>query len=213
MFSSVNITDSRYMRRMTEVAVRDSAGKLYFFFKILDVLKTQCNIIYQLYVIEQLSYVIDRWPNSHKDETNLVLDDGFPTCYFRRCTTFFFLSLLPHIINCLIIKYFQGIFGMNVGEINPGTNGTIAQYIALTIPLTLFTAWIIMAFQSKYIFAPGTSFMKRLAWPVFLIQAMVLKKNAPPVGKLEYPIGGVSDFWRIFYGYLYFIMSGLETRT
>jgi hypothetical protein len=76
---------------------------------------------------------------------------------------------------------------MNVGEINPGTHGTIAQYIALTIPLTLFTAWIIMAFQSKYIFPPGTSFVKRLAWPIFLIQAMVLKKTTPQ--KLDYPIG------------------------
>lgn len=30
MFSSVNITDSRYMRQMTEAAVRDSAGVCYF---------------------------------------------------------------------------------------------------------------------------------------------------------------------------------------
>lgn len=29
VFSSVNITDSRYMRKMTEAAVRDSAGVLF----------------------------------------------------------------------------------------------------------------------------------------------------------------------------------------
>ena len=68
---------------------------------------------------------------------------------------------------------------MNVGEINPGTTGTISQYLALTLPLTIVTAWIIIAFQSKYIFPSGTSFIKRLAWPIFLIQTKVFNKSIP----------------------------------
>ncbi|KAJ7439283.1 hypothetical protein B0H11DRAFT_2356366 [Mycena galericulata] len=41
------------------------------------------------------------------------------------------------------------IFGMNVQEINPGTYGTIPHYVALTLPLTAVTVWIIMAFQYR----------------------------------------------------------------
>ena len=75
---------------------------------------------------------------------------------------------------------------MNVGEITPDTTGTLWQYFSLAIPLTLLTAWIIVAFQSKYIFPPGTSLMKRLAWPILLIP-MLSKKSDPSAEKLEYP--------------------------
>jgi hypothetical protein len=64
---------------------------------------------------------------------------------------------------------------MNVVEINPqdGTAITnLSQYVALTLPLTVFTAWIIMAFQSKHFFPKGTSLYKRLAWPVFIIDVI-----------------------------------------
>ena len=75
---------------------------------------------------------------------------------------------------------------MNVGEINPGTKGTISQYIALAVPLTIFTAWVIIAFQIRYIFPPGTGFIKRLAWPIFLIHNMISRRSTPAEG-LEYP--------------------------
>lgn len=69
---------------------------------------------------------------------------------------------------------------MNVSEINPqgGTALTnISQYIALTLPLTIVTAWIIIAFQSKYIFPEGTSFYKRLGWPIFIINVISRKRS------------------------------------
>ena len=72
---------------------------------------------------------------------------------------------------------------MNVGEITPSTNGTLWEYFALAIPLTLVTAWIIIAFQSKYMFPKleRTSFWKRLAWPFFLsFFSMSWKKEEPP---------------------------------
>jgi hypothetical protein len=68
---------------------------------------------------------------------------------------------------------------MNVVEINPqgGTAITnLSQYIALTLPLTIFTAWLIIAFQSKHIFPKGTSLYKRFAWPVFIIDAISKKR-------------------------------------
>ena len=92
-----------------------------------------------------------------------------------------------HLIAFLLHLFYQSIFGMNVGEINPGTNGTVPQYLAVALPLTVFTAWIIIAFQSKYIFPRGTGFLMRLAWPIFLIRAMISKKKTAPAEKLEYP--------------------------
>lgn len=79
---------------------------------------------------------------------------------------------------------------MNVQEINPQGKGTLVQYVALSLPLTLVTTWVIMAFQSKYIFPPGTSFIMRLGWPLVFIN-MILKKRQPLVGKHkpDYSIG------------------------
>ena len=69
-----------------------------------------------------------------------------------------FSSLFPS-SNFLIVNT-QSIIGMNVNEITPGTNGTIFHYFALALPLTILTAWIIIAFQSKYIFPARTGFWK-----------------------------------------------------
>jgi hypothetical protein len=50
----------------------------------------------------------------------------------------------------------------------------ISHYFALALPLTILTAWIIFAFQSKYTFPAGTGFWKRLAW---LFHNMISKKT------------------------------------
>lgn len=62
---------------------------------------------------------------------------------------------------------------MNVEEIVPGTNGTLSHYAETAIPFTLTTIWIIIAFQSKYIFGDDVSIWKRLAWPVLLPAQMI----------------------------------------
>jgi len=124
VFSSVNISDSRCMRDMTAIAVRDSAA------------------------MKQISYL-----------TMIFLPASFAA----------------------------SVFGMNVVEINPqeGTARTnLSQYVALTLPLTLFTAWIIMAFQSKYFFPKGTSLFKRLAWPIFIID-VISKRRVGGEGKFQ----------------------------
>ena len=64
---------------------------------------------------------------------------------------------------------------MNVDVIN-GTGGPITSYFALALPLTMVTAWIIIAFKSEYLFPPGTSLIKRLGWPIFYI-SMISKKR------------------------------------
>ncbi|KAF8958968.1 hypothetical protein BDZ97DRAFT_1430263 [Flammula alnicola] len=65
--------------------------------------------------------------------------------------------------------FVSGVFGMNVREINPGTLGTLAHYVAVSISLTLLSAWVIIAFQSKYLFSTNKSFLVRLAWPVHIV--------------------------------------------
>ncbi|KAF9462507.1 hypothetical protein BDZ94DRAFT_1322516 [Collybia nuda] len=92
-FSSVNIKDSRYMRQLTEAAVRDSAA------------------------MKQVSYL-----------------------------TMFFLPA----------SLVATPFGMNVEEINPGTFGTLPQYLAIAIPLTVVTVWVVIAFQ----FHPGSHYRR-----------------------------------------------------
>ncbi|KJA25334.1 hypothetical protein HYPSUDRAFT_37835 [Hypholoma sublateritium FD-334 SS-4] len=114
VFSSVNITDSRYMREMTEAAVRDSAA------------------------MKQIAYLT--------------------------------MVFLP-------ASFVAGVFGMNISEINPGTLGNLSIYVAIALPLTLITAWIIIAFQSRYIFPEGTPFITRLSWPVKLLSNIMKKKN------------------------------------
>lgn len=66
---------------------------------------------------------------------------------------------------------------MNVREINPGTIGTLGIYIAISIPLTIITAWVIIAFQSRYIFPEDTTLMKRLGWPIYLVRKMIQKEK------------------------------------
>jgi hypothetical protein len=76
---------------------------------------------------------------------------------------------------------------MNVSELSPSTNGSLWLYFVVAAPLTILTAWIIVAFQSKYIFPEGTGMMKRLAWPYYLVfLPMFSKKNDPPAENLDY---------------------------
>lgn len=114
VFSSVNITDSRYMRKMTEAAVRDSAA------------------------MKQIAYL---------------------TMIFAPAT------------------FVAGIFGMNINEINPGTLGSLPHYMAVAVPLTIVTIWVIIAFQSKYLFEDDTPIWTRFAWPFFLAKRMLWRKG------------------------------------
>jgi hypothetical protein len=58
---------------------------------------------------------------------------------------------------------------MNTKEINPQGKGTLSIYFAVTITLTVLTAWIIIAFQSRYLLR-NMSFWARLGWPWFMFE-------------------------------------------
>jgi len=88
-------------------------------------------------------------------------------------------------------SFAASVFSMNVIEINP-QNGkattSLAQYVALALPLTLITIWIIIAFQSKHIFPQGTSVIKRLGWPFLMLKFMSRKRLAAaslPAGQFQ----------------------------
>ncbi|KAH7925847.1 hypothetical protein BV22DRAFT_404743 [Leucogyrophana mollusca] len=118
-FASVNIEDSKHMRRLTEATVRDSAA------------------------MRQISYLT--------------------------------LIFLP-------ASFIAGVFGMNVKEINPGSFETLTHYIEASIALTLLTAWLVVAGQSKsplHEREDSEFWTCRLWWPVlFLRRKMRRRKDA-----------------------------------
>ncbi|KAJ7083656.1 hypothetical protein B0H15DRAFT_850296 [Mycena belliarum] len=76
-------------------------------------------------------------------------------------------------------SFAAAVFGMNVKEITPGTNGTLPHYIALVIPLTAVTVWLIMALQyrkkdpNKLIHEDSdkeVSIWLKLKWPLFSLR-------------------------------------------
>jgi len=69
-------------------------------------------------------------------------------------------------------SFVAAVFGMNVREISPDTLGSLSHYVETALSLTLLTVWVIIAFQSKYIFPEGVTFMKRLGWPFFLLMKL-----------------------------------------
>jgi hypothetical protein len=64
---------------------------------------------------------------------------------------------------------------MNVAEINPGSKGTLPHYVITDIPLTLFTIWLVIAFQSKYHTAGQT--WTRFLWLVLMVNQFFARKS------------------------------------
>ncbi|KAF9559802.1 hypothetical protein CPC08DRAFT_723702 [Agrocybe pediades] len=83
-------------------------------------------------------------------------------------------------------SFIASVFGMNVKEITPGTNGTLVHYVVAALPFTLLTIWIIIAFQSKYIFQDNCTFWMRLGWPYLLIVHAYNKTTKSRVLKKEF---------------------------
>ncbi|KAK0484497.1 hypothetical protein IW261DRAFT_1456929 [Armillaria novae-zelandiae] len=74
-------------------------------------------------------------------------------------------------------SFVAAIFGMNVGEISPGTKGTLPHYFEAALPLTFLTVWVVMAFQSKYLFDSGSTFWMRLVWPWMLFKQVFMNQD------------------------------------
>jgi heme A synthase len=71
------------------------------------------------------------------------------------------------------IDVWQGVFGMNVIELNSGTYGTIPHYVAATLSLTALVIWIIVAYQSQFVLRDDQPMWKKLLWPFAFVSKLI----------------------------------------
>ncbi|KAF9260451.1 hypothetical protein L218DRAFT_962611 [Marasmius fiardii PR-910] len=84
-------------------------------------------------------------------------------------------------------SFVAAVFGMNVHEIVPDTNQSLPHYFAVALPLTAATIWLVMTFQSKYLFGnKNASFLQRLAWPWLLFKMLFGSDKGQEPEKLPY---------------------------
>ncbi|KAF8344921.1 hypothetical protein F5887DRAFT_1282922 [Amanita rubescens] len=136
VFSSVNILESRAIKKMTEATVKDSAG-----------LSLKCLNI----AMKQIAYVT--------------------------------MVFLP-------AHFVSEIFNMNVKTINPSSEGRLAVFFIASCVLFAATFWVIIAFQSRFLFDKNTPYWKRLGWPFYLVYYTIRKAVYPEKFKVETHKGG-----------------------
>lgn len=95
------------------------------------------------------------------------------------------LNLLYTCLMSATNDFTQGVFGMNIRPINPMGLGTIRNYFAATVSLTLVTIWVVVAFQGKWSEREGeeASIWKRLGWPIVFMRRM---RNKTLTGEQSY---------------------------
>ena len=70
--------------------------------------------------------------------------------------------------------------------LNPTSIPTVPVYFEITVPLTAVTIWIIVAFQSEYMFKQA-SLWKRIAWPYYLV-LYLFKRTEENTGRANVPL-------------------------
>ncbi len=70
----------------------------------------------------------------------------------------------------LTLRLLKTVFGMNVREVTDGGHETVLHYVIGTLLLTFATIWMLVAFQSDHSDERRTTFLRRLAWPYFLMK-------------------------------------------
>ncbi|KAK0457484.1 uncharacterized protein EV420DRAFT_1688707 [Desarmillaria tabescens] len=70
----------------------------------------------------------------------------------------------------LPFSFVATIFGMNVGEFNPDSKGTLLNFFEIAVALTLLTIWVVMAFMTRHLFMFETTFWLRFLWPWMLLK-------------------------------------------
>ncbi|KAI6121306.1 hypothetical protein F5141DRAFT_1089299 [Pisolithus sp. B1] len=82
-------------------------------------------------------------------------------------------------------SFTASLFGMNVREFIGDPNGvtapeTLPRYVAVTLALTTFTAWLVIALQPHSSFhPPGCSRWRRFGWPIFFVWYKLTSRKAP----------------------------------
>jgi hypothetical protein len=60
----------------------------------------------------------------------------------------------------------QSLFGMNIRLFEDGTHGTMAQYLAVTVPLTAITIWIMVGLRWQDSQDNEKPLVYQLGWPI-----------------------------------------------
>ena len=77
----------------------------------------------------------------------------------------------------------QNAFGMNVVELNPVGYTSLAHFFEASLPLTFFTIWIVIAFQSRFVLRDDRGSMwKKLLWPIVLFNSIISRSKAENEG-------------------------------
>ncbi|KAF8236084.1 hypothetical protein L208DRAFT_1391150 [Tricholoma matsutake] len=67
-------------------------------------------------------------------------------------------------------SFVANAFGMNIVELNPGGHFSLSRFFATSVPLTLLTVWVIVAFQNRFILHnPNGGMWRRLLWPIMAL--------------------------------------------
>jgi hypothetical protein len=81
----------------------------------------------------------------------------------------------------------QALFGMNVTEISPGSEGTLPHYFAIALPFTFAIAWVFSA-NGEDSFEENANPFRRLIWPIYFLIDMIrqrTQKNDGLIGDLR----------------------------
>lgn len=82
-------------------------------------------------------------------------------------------------------SFTASLFGMNVREFIGDPNGvpapeTLPRYVAVTLSLTIFTVWLVIALQPhSSVHPPGCSPWRRFGWPIFFVRDRLTRRKAP----------------------------------
>lgn len=59
-------------------------------------------------------------------------------------------------------------------ELNPGGYTTLARFFEASVPLTLVTIWVIVAFQNRLVLRDDRAGVwRKFLWPIVLINSMI----------------------------------------
>ncbi|KAF8523160.1 hypothetical protein BU17DRAFT_20807, partial [Hysterangium stoloniferum] len=75
-------------------------------------------------------------------------------------------------------SFVAAVFGMNIQDLNPDSNGTLSHYFAAAIPLTIVSTWVIVAYQGQWTQKPNEQTpagIMRLMWPVMLLREFMAR--------------------------------------
>ena len=141
----MNLEDSRHTRSLSEASLRDGAGTPVA--QLQDVM---------------LVFTGKDW-SAHSHEADIIYDDDLLPCVVR------FGEYTLDVGLGKVIYPLQSAFGMHLAILEDDTFGTVPHYLAVTIPLTLFTVWVMVALhrhRDRDQDPESDSLWQTLKWPL-----------------------------------------------